>query len=125
MALIIFRRRGYCLTSRANPGANQKARSLFNRPLLSRQDLPKELTDGLGQTLARGPRSFSHYQLDGGTVLRKVLCPEYLDAQRPQQPACALLRLETKLGKAVPQTVALSLFHELRDGCKPIAAYLY
>ena len=51
--------------------------------------------------------------------------PEYLDAQRPQQPACALLRLGTKLSKAVPHTVALSLYRELRDGCQPLAAYLH
>lgn len=106
-------------------GTNQEARSLFNRPLLSGQDLPKELTDGLDETLARGRRSFSRYQVEGGTVLRKVLRPEYLDAQRPQQPACALLRLETKLSKAVPHAVALSLYRELRDGCQPLAAYLH
>jgi hypothetical protein len=87
--------------------------------------LPKELTAGLDETLARGRRSFSRCQVDGGAVLRKVLVPEYLDAQRPQQPACALLRLGTKQGRAVPHTVALSLFHELRDGCKPLAAYLH
>ena len=116
---LLFDRQGRIL------GANQEARSRFNRPLLSRQDLPKELTDGLDETLASGRRSFSRCQVEGGTVLRKVLVPEYLDAQRPQQPACALLRLGTKQSKAVPHTVALSLFHELRDGCKPLAAYLH
>jgi hypothetical protein len=104
--------------------SNEKARSFFSRPLVTRQDLPAELTAGLQAVLQSGRRSFSCYQRNvNDPALRKTLFPEYLDTARPEEPTCALLTLEDKPRGSVPPFIAMLVVRELRDGCVPLSAF--
>jgi hypothetical protein len=104
--------------------ANPRARSIFNRPLATRRDLPGGLTLGIEGALERGRRSYSCYQADGGPLLRIRTCPEYLDTAQPERPTCALLTMEERRSKSVPEFIAVALFRELRDGCVPMSTFL-
>jgi hypothetical protein len=103
-------------------GANAEASSLFT-PLRCRDDLPAALTAGLDEALSNGCRSFSCWNAQG-RLWRRALYPEYLDPQRLPQPTCARLRLETKAGRTTPESLAVNLYRELRDGCIPLSSYL-
>jgi len=79
---------------------NESARAFFN-PLVTHRDLPEGLAEELDGAPENGRRSFFCYQLNGEPSWRMRTRPEYLDPAQPQRPACALLRLEEKLCRAV------------------------
>lgn len=101
--------------------ANEKARSLFNRPLLTRHDLPEQLTAGLDCVLAKGGQSTFCYQVTGGRLFHTRIRPLYFDDTHPRSAACALLRMEEKTGGCVSDLVATHLYFELANAFVPIA----
>jgi hypothetical protein len=100
---ILFNREGRIIH------ANEKARSLFTRPLLTRHDLPEELTAGLDDALAKGRQSAFCFQVTGGPLLRNRIYPEYFDVTQREKPTCALLCMEEQMGRCVSRPIALHL----------------
>jgi hypothetical protein len=103
---------------------NEKARAFFGRPLQTRQDLPEILTEGVDGALENGCRNFFCHQVDGRPNLRVRTRPEYLDTAQPERPTCALLKLEEKLCKAVPDFIGVPLYRELHEGCVAVHPFL-
>jgi len=94
--------------------ANEKARSIFTGPLLTRHDLPEALTVGLDDALAKGRWSVFRFQVTGGPLLRNRIEPEHFDLTQPETPTCAISWMREETGGGISKSIALYLFFELR-----------
>jgi hypothetical protein len=105
--------------------ANEKAKAFFNHPLLTRHDLPEELTAGLDDVLAKGRRiAFCYQEVAGGPVLRNTMRPLYLYGKLPEEIVCAILRIEENTGSFVPESIATYAIGELSNCCTQHARFL-
>jgi hypothetical protein len=100
---------------------NEKARRLLGFQPTTWQDLPEKMTEGLDAALKIGCRSFFCSQVNGGPSWRIKARPEYLDSMQRDKPTCAVLRLEEKTCKSVPEFIATPLYRELNEGCLPMS----
>ena len=104
--------------------ANEKARSLFARPLLTRHDLPEQLTVDLDDALAKGRWSVFCFQATEGPLFRNRIYPEYFDLTQPKNPTFACLWMEEEAAAAVSESISRYLYFELRGGAVPLATHL-
>ena len=104
--------------------ANEKARSIFTGPLLTRHDLPEALTVGLDDALAKGRWSVFRFQVTGGPLLRNRIEPEHFDLTQPETSTCAILWLKEEAGGGISKSIALNLLFELRGGAIPLDTLL-
>ena len=102
-------------------GANAEASSLFT-PLRSRDDLPQPSRLDWAKRFQTAAERFSCWTPKAGCGAGRFTPNIWIPASPPTDVRSAAL--ETKAGRTTPESIAVGLYRELRDGCIPLSSYL-